>query len=537
MLKVFLVEDEIVMREGIKKKIEWEKEGFVFSGDAGDGELAYPQILQKKPDILITDIRMPFMDGLELSRLVKKELPDIRIILLSGYDEFEYAKEAINIGIAEYLLKPVTSSQLVGTLKKVKQAIEEEQRRKEPGGAGDLSEERQIMHERQKLFRRLTSGRLSVSEMLNEGRKIGVELAAPEYNILMLQLFPAQEDETEQLSGTRDALAAYAKGHSGVLLVEMGWDQYACLIRGTEQAPVECIVQDIQQMLDGCQEAEYYGSLGRRALRLSDLKRCFEEANREFANRFLQKHQHISIYRENASAWHFPQEEENLNLSNLSGSKHDWKKLEGFLYTGDRADIPTFVEEYTEKIGHANLRSRIFCQYFLLDVYIIGLSVLEKIGGGNELLESRCGDIRQMQTALLSLEDTKAYFSGVLEAVIDFREKKKDDKYEAVLRRAQDYIGEHYASDDISLNQVAQEAGMSPNHFSAVFSQEMGKTFVEYLTNVRMEKAKQLLRTSSMKAIEVSFAVGYRDPHYFSTLFKKTQGCTPIEYRGGRKKT
>ena len=114
MLKIFLVEDEMIMREGIKNNIDWEKENFSFVGDAADGELAYPLIIQKKPDILITDIKMPFMDGLELSRLVKAELPDIKIIILSGYDEFDYAKEAIDIGIAEYMLKPVTSAKLIG---------------------------------------------------------------------------------------------------------------------------------------------------------------------------------------------------------------------------------------------------------------------------------------------------------------------------------------------------------------------------------------------------------------------------------------
>ena len=110
MLKVFLAEDEIVMREGIKNNIDWQGEGFEFVGDAGDGELAYPIIQKTRPDILITDIKMPFMDGLELSRLVKHELPETKIILLSGYDEFQYAKEAIDIGITDYLVKPVTRS-------------------------------------------------------------------------------------------------------------------------------------------------------------------------------------------------------------------------------------------------------------------------------------------------------------------------------------------------------------------------------------------------------------------------------------------
>ena len=112
MLKVFLAEDEIVMREGIKNNIDWQGEGFEFVGDAGDGELAYPIIQKTRPDILITDIKMPFMDGLELSRLVKHELPETKIIFLSGYDEFQYAKEAIDIGITDYLVKPVETERL-----------------------------------------------------------------------------------------------------------------------------------------------------------------------------------------------------------------------------------------------------------------------------------------------------------------------------------------------------------------------------------------------------------------------------------------
>lgn len=130
-IKLFLVEDEIVIRNGIKNSIEWEKEGYEFAGEASDGELAYPMILKEKPDILITDIRMPFMDGLELSRLVKQELPDIRILILSGYDEFDYAKEAIRLGVTEYLLKPVSASKLLESLRGVSQLIQQEKEEKE----------------------------------------------------------------------------------------------------------------------------------------------------------------------------------------------------------------------------------------------------------------------------------------------------------------------------------------------------------------------------------------------------------------------
>lgn len=131
MIRVFLVEDEILIRNGIKNSIEWDKEGYQFAGEASDGELALPMILKEKPDILITDIRMPFMTGLELSSLVKKELPDIKIIILSGYDDFDYAKDAINIGVARYLLKPVSSAKLLENLKEISEQILQEHKEKE----------------------------------------------------------------------------------------------------------------------------------------------------------------------------------------------------------------------------------------------------------------------------------------------------------------------------------------------------------------------------------------------------------------------
>ena len=126
MVKVFLVEDEAIIRRGIRDHIDWNANGFEFVGEAGDGEYAYPLIMKTKPDILVTDIKMPFMDGLQLSRLVKKALPATKIIILSGYNEFEYAKEAIKIGISDYLLKPVSSAGLIDALKKAADEIREE---------------------------------------------------------------------------------------------------------------------------------------------------------------------------------------------------------------------------------------------------------------------------------------------------------------------------------------------------------------------------------------------------------------------------
>ena len=131
MLKIFLAEDEVVVRETIKRMIPWEELGFELVGEAADGEMALPLLIRQQPDLLITDIKMPFMDGLELSDILKKKMPKIQIIILSGYGEFDYAKEAIKIGVTDYLTKPVTGEQLLEALNKVKQKLDKKKRQEE----------------------------------------------------------------------------------------------------------------------------------------------------------------------------------------------------------------------------------------------------------------------------------------------------------------------------------------------------------------------------------------------------------------------
>ena len=171
-IKVFLVEDEMVIRRGIKNSIDWEKEGYIFCGEASDGELAYPMIIKEKPDILITDIRMPFMDALELCKLVKKELPNIKILILSGYDEFDYAKEAIRLGVTEYLLKPISSGKLLEALNGVSESIRREKEDKDLVRKYMEEMRENTEHEKQKFFEQMIAGNLSMADALETGKNM-----------------------------------------------------------------------------------------------------------------------------------------------------------------------------------------------------------------------------------------------------------------------------------------------------------------------------------------------------------------------------
>lgn len=174
MVKIFLVEDEAIIRNGIKNTIDWEKEGLEFVGEAGDGEMAYPIILKSRPDILITDIQMPFMNGLELSRMIKKELPATKILILSGYGEFEYAKQAISIGVTDYLLKPVSSDKLLDALHDICRIIKTEKKRNDLLTDYEQSIAERKLLEKEKLYGELVTGSVSVSEVLARGHELGM---------------------------------------------------------------------------------------------------------------------------------------------------------------------------------------------------------------------------------------------------------------------------------------------------------------------------------------------------------------------------
>lgn len=221
MIKVFLVEDEIVIRNGIKRGIQWEEEGMEFVGEASDGEMAFPLIRKTKPDILITDIRMPFMNGLELSRTVLKELPETKILILSGYGEFDYAQEALRIGVQEYLLKPVSSTKLLGAVKDIIGVIEKEREEKELLKRYSLEMEESKQRKIQDFFDRLVTEQVPMAEALAEGHVLGMELVAESYNIILfkLRIKEHEMEYSEQVVAAEREIRSYAASQGNVYVL------------------------------------------------------------------------------------------------------------------------------------------------------------------------------------------------------------------------------------------------------------------------------------------------------------------------------
>ena len=188
MLKVFLVEDETVIREGLRDHIPWDQYGYRFVGEASDGEMALPLIRKTRPDLIITDIKMPFMDGLSLSRMVKEEFSKTKIVILSGYDDFEYARRAITIGVDQYILKPVTRASIRTVLQEIREKIEREQEQEDYQTrlADEMREYEQFSMRH--FFEKMLEGELSVAEIYDEAAKKSLDLSASGYNLIFLYM-------------------------------------------------------------------------------------------------------------------------------------------------------------------------------------------------------------------------------------------------------------------------------------------------------------------------------------------------------------
>lgn len=535
-IKVFLVEDEMVIRRGIKNSIDWEKEGYIFCGEASDGELAYPMIIKEKPDILITDIRMPFMDGLELCKLVKKELPNIKILILSGYDEFDYAKEAIRLGVTEYLLKPISSGKLLEALNGVSESIRREKEDKDLVRKYMEEMRENTEHEKQKFFEQMIAGNLSMADALETGKKYEMNLSAGMYNLLLFRFTLGEENRKsgELLGEAEYAIEKLTERLEYVFEFQRGVEGWAFLLMADNEEQmserVKELSKDLEEIMKNYSTIAYFGGIGQPVARLRELEESFREAERALAARFTMELNRIISVEDIRMAQNVDTLDD-IEITSFGEIEKTRTMLEKFLNNGTEDEIDEFVDVYINELPEENLKSVLMRQYIIMDAYIVMMSFCEKIEGIEGEMQAQSEELKNSMKTIQTLEEIKNYIRMLLKKIIGVRDTISGRRYSDIIEIAKDQIRKTYMSDEISLNTIAAEVGMSPSYFSSIFSKEMGKTFVEYLTEIRMDRAKELLMCSSMKTSEIGYEVGYKDPHYFSYIFKKTQNCTPKEFR------
>lgn len=537
MIKVFLAEDEVIIRKSIKNNVEWKKHGYELVGEAGDGEMALPLIKELKPDILITDIKMPFMDGVELGKILKTEMPDLSVIFLTGYDDFSYAKEAISIGVAEYLMKPVTGEQLIAALDKVKNQIEEKKILTDNMTRLEQESHKNVQIKRYRFFGELVRSKMPVSKLIKMGNELGISVMASTYTVVLLKYYFNHTDDEERKRQAEEAgrLLSQSESLEHVVMFQRATEGYIFLLKAQSDEDIdkirETFLNKVVEIASGFEDIGYFIGVGETVHRVHEISRSYDTASVAFAKQYEMEKNKVVYYSRLDKKEEAEDVSLNIDFREINMEKTDKAVLVKFLKNGTKEEADEFVESYFKAFGEKNMESFLFRQYIILDICFIINEFLEQIQGGKKRIAEKMFGKNYKFADVDTLDKTKDYVKKLIKMVIDLRSESVVKKYQPMIEEATEYIREHFSDDDMSLNVVADVVGLSPSHFSTVFRQEVGSTFVEYLTMVRMEEAKTLLKCTSLKSSEIGYRVGYKDPHYFSFLFKKTQKCTPKEYR------
>ena len=528
MYKVFLVDDEIVIREGIRNSFPWEGNGgseFALVGEAPDGEIALQMMQDVKPDILITDIRMPFMDGMQLCEAVSHTMPWVQIVILSGYDDFSYAQQAISLGVKEYLLKPVSAQELLEVLERIAARIREERRQQ----ADILRIKRQFASSSAFLRERLlgealagVQGKEGVQSLLERARALNLSLHANRY--LVILACPRGGEEGRTLA--QSALYRLAEGSGDAVHACEVSGGFALIVMGDSD-------EDLEERAYGCARAALYEverATGKSA------RMCIGEAVSDLTA-LPQSYQSAQRVRQAMEIASDPEKRRIMGVRDMGALPVDRTinldvlPLNERLQYANREDVDKILQEHIASMGSAAIHSVMMVNFLYVEILMAASRIIKESGGEpREVIDAKLWE-QNLFSATPDPEEVIPVAREVLEKAIAFREQQSSTHYNAVINKTRAYLAREYQNSGVTLNDVSSHVCMSNSHFCTIFSQEVGVTFTEYLTNLRMNKAKELLRTTQMRSSDVAYAVGYNDPHYFSYLFKKHTGMTPRDYR------
>ena len=474
----------------------------------------------------------------ELSDILKKKMPKIQIIILSGYGEFDYAKEAIKIGVTDYLTKPVTGEQLLEALNKVKQKLDKKKRQEEDIKKIQKNIKTQMKNMRYQFFGNLIRGKISVSKLMEQGNELGIDLMAPAYNFMLFKIFSKNENDTEAVYDLRtkeDAIVEEVSSQfENMIVFHRVTEGYILMIKAQNKEETIQVAKDyvaaLTKRMKKEKELQWFAGIGRAVERLHNLSESYDSASKAFAYQY-QSSGNEAVFFDKLDNEKIERAED---LQQVDFTKVNSESLEEFLKNGKEEAVHLFVEDYTKTLGKSNMDSFMFCQYMLINIQVGVMKFVEKMGVEKANIDRTFKDYKQQIAAVSTGEKAAEYIEELIRQAIRMRNERLGKKHSSLITEAKEFIVKNYQEETLSLSDVADQVGLSSSHFSTTFKQETGKSFVEFLTSVRMDKAKEMLCFTDMKASQISYEVGYKDPHYFSYLFKKTQGCTPSEYRSRR---
>lgn len=535
MFKVVIIDDETLVRVGLKSLINWEELGYEVAGEGDNGHSGLKLIMESRPDLVITDIKMPMMDGLEMIKKAYEANQSLKFIVLSSYNEFNLVKEAMKLGAEDYLLKlemkpEVLTDVLLQMRNKLMDDLDEKDERRHM--KDQLRVNKTVL--REEFFRNIIGRMIPDREYIEETvKQLEIELNEEELLCAVIKgnfsnvSHKYGEEDMRVLDFTiiniieeisNEFLKSYAfKWNYGIyaLALSKGGDMDAAAHMQKVDAMCEIIIQMLRQYVD------VHVSVGVSRLHsgYENFRQAFSEANRMVEHTFFSGYGNVLHYSDGAR--------ENGDLFDID--LHRFK--DNLLKAIDTLDVEAVRGIFSSMLETLNDRRvlkrnayNVCCGIaYFLDTMLDHDWILfkEKEGLGGNSFES----IKGLET----LDEIIGWIKAFENSICAFFSQKKQDSRYYLISRAKKYIVDNYG-ECLGLKRVADALGISPGYLSNIFTQYTGMCFIDYVTTVKIDMAKKLLRETDNKIYEISYMLGYENATYFSKIFKKTTGYTPKEF-------
>ena len=528
--KVILVDDEAEVIDMIEKKIHWNDLGFEVAGSATNGVKALELVEKLQPDVVLTDIKMPYMDGLELSRRLNREYPNIYIMLCTGFDEFEYAKEAVHLEIKEYMLKPVNATELSESLTNLKHTLDRE--REEKLNVKKLNDYfQEVLPKLQSnFFISLIEGRVEKQEYERFLQAYQVDMKGPLFGCV---IFHTSENHVPE--GMNPLLLSMSVERE---IKQRLMDQWNCrefIYMGNTLLILELDAEDkITQITDACDRfcrwayrimgAVVTAGIGTVCDSLYEISLSYERAREAVSYRVLYGTKRAINIGEIV-----PKEQ----IKPVQSEESRMQTLFRAIRIGDSTEIERAAHGEMEKL-HKNTET--MSQYNLATMEIV--SGFFKFCTDNSLdFNKISGNMQNIYEKVSQMDESSltAWIVQMSETISEKLKCARNSSARRLIVEAQNIVKERYMEADISLDEICTVLGVSNSYFSSLFKKEAGKSFISYLTDYRMDIAAEMILNTDEKSYTIAEKVWYLDANYFSYVFKKKFGVSPSKYRASVK--
>lgn len=513
--RIMIVDDEEEVRLGVLKRIDWDSLGYEVAADAENGQDALDKAEGLELDVVMTDIKMPYMDGLEFADRLQQQQPGVKLIILSGFNEFEYAKRAIKLNVVEYVLKPVNAQELSEILARVRRTLDEETAEHRNAIRLMESYEQSLPLLRDKFFDTLISGSASNEEIASGCAEYGIRLDGNPYKAVMSFLpgssGAAIENKLVPFS-LRDIICECLEGKC-IFETLLRFPAVSAIV-SFEQRNYNALMSLAAEICGEAKRAlgcEITAGVSSFCRELSDLPDAASSARVALDYRAIVGGPVVSIRdverSENALPVTGGAEKSALARAVRFGTPES-------IEAAVKNELDSLPDQSADPIGYAEKALLLASEVLrIARQYPEGAKsiALPEIDAGRDRLyawlTAECGRLSGL------ISDTRV--SGAAKMV------------EQALRQ----INERYSDPALSVESMCESLHISASYFSSLFKRETGKSFVQYLIDLRLEKAIELLKTTDLRTYEIAEAVGYNEPNYFSYVFKKKYGAPPSQFR------